>query len=219
MESKKLLKETQFLVIDFETITPKGISPQPIEVGILKINGEMIDRKAAVDWLIRPPHGLHLTRFDTEQTGIKEEELLNMPTAEQVMNKINSICAKGEYVFIAQNARYEANILAQHIESCPQIKKTPIIDTISLAKHVLPNLSNYKLNTLANVVGEPIPKNRHRALIDCILTAKVYLKLLDIQKQKKEIKYLDELLSIAEIQPTYNQPKQLELIDLFDMSI
>lgn len=30
----KLIKDTEFLVIDFETITPKGRSPEPIEVGI-----------------------------------------------------------------------------------------------------------------------------------------------------------------------------------------
>ena len=38
MASKKI-KETEFLVIDFETLTPAGRSPEPIELGIQKING------------------------------------------------------------------------------------------------------------------------------------------------------------------------------------
>lgn len=33
----KLIDDTEFLVIDFETITPKGRPPEPIEVGILRI--------------------------------------------------------------------------------------------------------------------------------------------------------------------------------------
>ena len=33
----RLIKDTEFLVIDFENITPKGRSPEPIEVWILKI--------------------------------------------------------------------------------------------------------------------------------------------------------------------------------------
>lgn len=71
----KLIKNTEFLVIDFETITPKGRSPEPIEVGILKIKENNIDKELSFDWLIRPPKDLHLTYFDTIQTGIREKDL------------------------------------------------------------------------------------------------------------------------------------------------
>ena len=60
----KLINDAEFLVIDFETITPKGRSPEPIEVGILRIKQNKIDNNASIDWLIKPPEGLHLTRFD-----------------------------------------------------------------------------------------------------------------------------------------------------------
>lgn len=216
MENRKLLRDTQFLVIDFETITPKGRPPEPIEVGIIRIKQNEIDRTAAVSWLIKPPEGLHLTQFDTAQTGIREQDLIGKQSAEQVMRKINNSCKKTEYVFMAQNARYEANILSHYTDKFPAIAQTPIIDTILLAKHVLPQLPNYKLDTLAKAVGEDIPPDRHRALADCVLTAKVYLKLMELQKKKRNIEYLDELLQIAEIQTSYNKPQQLELFDFFD---
>ena len=85
----KKIKDTDFLVIDFETITPKGRSPEPIEMGVLRIQQNQIDRKAAVDWLIQPPEGLHLTKFDTDQTGIREEDLLGKPDAMTVLKKLN----------------------------------------------------------------------------------------------------------------------------------
>ena len=44
----KQIKDTEFLVIDFETITPKGRSPEPIEVGLLRIKQNQIDDKASV---------------------------------------------------------------------------------------------------------------------------------------------------------------------------
>lgn len=216
MENRKLLRDTQFLVIDFETITPKGRPPEPIEVGIIRIKQNEIDRTAAVSRLIKPPEGLHLTQFDTAQTGIREQDLIDKQSAEQVMRKINNSCKKTEYVFMAQNARYEANILSHYTDKFPAIAQTPIIDTILLAKHVLPQLPNYKLDTLAKAVGEDIPLDRHRALADCVLTAKVYLKLMELQKKKRNIEYLDELLQIAEIQTSYNKPQQLELFDFFD---
>lgn len=40
----KLIKDTEFLVINFETIIPKGIILEPIEVGILKIKENNIDK-------------------------------------------------------------------------------------------------------------------------------------------------------------------------------
>lgn len=45
----KLIKDTEFLVIDFETIKPKGRLPEPIEVGILKIKGNNIDKGLSFD--------------------------------------------------------------------------------------------------------------------------------------------------------------------------
>lgn len=214
MNNRKLIKDTEFLVIDFETITPKGRSPEPIEVGVLRISNNQIDEKASVNYLIKPPEGLHLTCFDTMQTGIKEKDLENKQNALEIMKKIDKSCQNKNYIFIAQNAKYEANILSHYTNHCPGIKSTPIIDTILLAKYVYLRLSNYKLDTLANTLGLPIPKDRHRALADCFLTADVFLKLLEIQKQRIEIEYLDELLEIAEIKTSYGKPKQLNFFDM-----
>ena len=208
----KQIKDTEFLVIDFETITPKGRSPEPIEVGVLRIKQNKIDKKASVDLLIKPPDGLHLTKMDTQQTGIREEDLNNKSNAITVMKMIDKSCAKKDYIFIAQNANYEANILSHYTNECKGIAKTPIIDTIRLAKYVWPNLENYKLDTLANTLGIKIPKNRHRALPDCILTAQVFLGMLKVlQNNKKELIFLDDLLRITEIKTKYNQPQQIKL--------
>jgi|GEM_PF-821584 len=215
MIANKLVKETEFLVIDFETLTPKGHSPEPIELGIQKINGYKIDINASISWLIQPPEGLHVTKLDTIQTGIKESDLVGKQSIDQVMKRVNNSCMKKDYVFIAQNAKYEANILSHHTKKYQGIAKTPIMDTILLAKHVLPNLPNYKLDTLAHALNLTIPKDRHRALPDCILTAHVFLRLLEMQNEKKEIIYLDELLRIAEINTKYNHPVQIDIFDCF----
>jgi len=212
----KRINDTEFLVIDFETITPKGRSPEPIEVGILRIKQNKIDNNASINWLIKPPEGLHLTRFDTEQTGITEQDLMHGIDAERAMRRIDKSCLKKDYVFIAQNAKYEANILSHYTDECRGIARTPIIDTILLAKHVFPQLPNYKLDTLANTLGLQIPQNRHRALADCFLTAEVFLKLLELQKEKSEITNLDDLLNIAKIETKYSEPQQMTLRDFID---
>lgn len=214
MEDKKLVKDAQFLVIDFETITPKGVSPEPIEIGVVRIRENQIDRSSAISWLIKPPEGMHLTSFDIAQTGITEKDLIGKQSIDDVMRKLNNSCKNTPYIFIAQNAKYEANILAHHTDKYEYIAKAPVIDTILLAKHVCPNLQNYKLDTIAEHLGETIPSNRHRALADSALTARVFLKLL----QKGKIEELEELLRIAKIETPYNKPKQLDMLDFFDIT-
>lgn len=213
----KLINDTEFLVIDFETITPKGRSPEPIEVGILRIKQNRVDNNASIDWLIKPPEGLHLTRFDTAQTGITEQDLMHGIDAKKAMRIIDKSCSKKDYVFIAQNAKYEANILSHYTDECREIARTPIIDTILLAKHVFPKLQNYKLDTLATTLKLQIPQNRHRALADCFLTAEVFLRLLELQKRKSDITYLDDLLNIAKIETKYSEPQQMTLKEFIEL--
>ena len=87
MNTDKFVIDTEFLVIDFETITPKGRSPEPIELGMLRIVENEIDPKVAIDFLIKPPQGLYLTYFDTKQTGIKESDLIGKPSVMEVIKK------------------------------------------------------------------------------------------------------------------------------------
>ena len=63
MNTDKLVIDTEFLVIDFETITPKGRSPEPIELGMLRIVENKIDLKAGIDFLIKLPQGLYSRYF------------------------------------------------------------------------------------------------------------------------------------------------------------
>ena len=73
----KLIDDTEFLVIDFETITPKRKTTRANRSRNIKNKTKKIDNNASIDWLIKPPEGLHLTRFDTSQTGITEQDLMH----------------------------------------------------------------------------------------------------------------------------------------------
>lgn len=216
MAKDKLIKDTEFLVIDFETLTPKGHSPEPIELGVQKIKNLSINMNSSISWLIKPPNWVDTSKLNILKNGIKPSDLLGQKSIDEILIQVNNFCTGNDYVFIAQNARYEANILSYYTEKYRAIAKTPIIDTILLGKHALPDLPNYKLDTLAYALNLKIPKNRHRALPDSVLTAQVFLRLLEIQKDKNEIIYLDELLKIAEIKTRYNQPEQINLFNLIN---
>lgn len=60
----------------------------------IKNKTKKIDNNASIDWLIKPPEGLHLTRFDTSQTGITEQDLMHGIDAKRAMRIIDKSCSK-----------------------------------------------------------------------------------------------------------------------------
>ena len=167
---------------------------------------------------LQPLKDLYFTYFDTIQTGIREKDLECGKDVNSVMKDIDNLCSNNNYVFIAQNAKYESNILSHYTDKFRGIAKTPIIYTILIAKKFLPNLENYKLDTLRRTFDIPIPRDRHRALSDCYLIAKKFFKLIKLQQDKFKIKYLEALFNIAKINTKYNDEfKQITLEEYFDL--
>lgn len=189
----------EFLVIDFETTTPKGLPPEPIEIGILKLRfSEPIDFTVTYSSLICRPEYAPITPFDTSQTGIQPRDCLRAPMVGEVLGNAANWCGDGPIAFVAQNARYEASIL-KRLGSDHNGFKKPFIDTVNLAKAVSPGMPSYRLDTIASILGLPIPPNRHRAMPDVVLTANVFLKLVDIGIQKRLLSCTADLFRLGGI--------------------
>ena len=71
------------------------------------------------------------------------------------------------------------------------------VDTLRIARKLLPELRHHRLDDLTSFFGIEL-RDKHRALNDCLLTNKVYLKMCDMvydryrtwdkfQKQFKQI--------------------------------
>lgn len=202
--NKTRIEDAAFVVIDFETVTPKGRPPEPIEVAAMRITpGLQIDPTLKVDWLIRPPEGAPITPFDTTQTGIRWEDVREEPLAAVVLEKLENLLRDKEYIMVAQNARYEASLILRFSDICRRTARMAFVDTIALAKHLVPGLPNYKLNTLANHFSVTIPKHRHRALPDVEMTAQIFLRLLKIGRTTKTITNIIDLKRVAGIKTRY----------------
>ena len=59
-----------------------------------------------------------------------------------------------------------------------------VVDTVGLARLLLPNLKNYKLNNIAKHFNISL-ENHHRAVDDADATAKIFLKFIDMLKERK----------------------------------
>lgn len=201
------IEEASFVVLDFETVTPKGRPPEPIELAVMRIGpGLQVDSQFSFDWLIRPPEGAPITPFDTAQTGIRWDDVRDAPPAAAVLKKFKALLQGYEYVLVAQNARYEASLILRFSNECRNVAGMPFIDTVALARYLVPDLPNHKLNTLADHFSVNIPLQRHRALPDVEMTVQIFLKLLEIGQTTNRITWVVDLKRVAGIK-TQATPK------------
>ena len=195
------------MVIDFETVTPKGVPAEPIQLGLVQIDNLQISETKQKSWYIKPPDFAPITSFDTEQTGITARHVQNAPTAGQVFDVLDHICTKEDYIFVAQNANYELGICKRFYENRPNLERVKFVDTIKLAKLAFPGEKTYKLDHLAELLGINVPSTRHTAITDCLVTADVFIGLVD----KLKIESCDSLLEKAGV--NYDKYQQLKITD------
>lgn len=210
-------RATTFVVIDFETTTPTGYPAQPIEVAALALrcpDGVWRETGRSTS-LIRPPAFAPVTAADTAQTGLNAEQLQTAPTPAEALGELDRRFAAGTpYLLVAQHAATEAGVLHHQAEHCPTLARTDFLDTIPLAKRLLPHLPNYKLDTLLAHFGILQPPDRHRALADVEVTAQVFLQLISAADQDPQLGAVAALVKVAGRTAKHNLPVQSGLFDL-----
>ncbi|NKY96690.1 3'-5' exonuclease [Nocardiopsis alborubida] len=208
---------TVWVVLDFEATTPAGRPPQPIEVAALALRyGSGRWREAGRSTsLIRPPAFAPVTAATTALNGLTPEQLATAPSPAQALGALDRRFTAGtRYLLVAQHATTEANLLYHQREHCPTLARINLIDTIPLAKHLVPNLDNYRLDTLLTHFAIPRPADRHRAYADVDATALVFMRLIDAADREGTIGDLAGLVKIAGRTAKANRPVQQDLFDL-----
>lgn len=167
----------------------------------------------------RPDHLPHpaarVRPGDTDQTGLTAAELDNAPDVAHVMGALDRrFTPGGRYLPVAQHAATEANVIHNAREHCPTLARVDFLDTIPLAKYLVPDLANYKLDTLLAHFAIPQPAGRHRAYADVDVTAKVFLRFLGAADDTAQISGLAALVKVAGRTAKSNIPVQGGLFDI-----
>jgi len=169
-----------FLVIDFETLTPKGRRPEPIEVAAAAVRARngLLAEVGRYHALIRPPVAVPVTPFDTAQTGITQPDLDQASPAAQVMAALDRRLTSPPYRLVAHNAPHEAGLIADQHRHCPTLSATPLLDTVRLARAAYPHLGSYRLDAVLRHLHIPIPADRHRAMPDVEVTVRLFARIV-----------------------------------------
>lgn len=79
-------------------------------------------------------------------------------------------------VMVAHNAGFDMGFISQKSSDLGLDCKFTIVDTVSVARALLPELKNYKLHTVAKQLNVSL-EHHHRAVDDAEATAEIFLHM------------------------------------------
>jgi DNA polymerase-3 subunit alpha (Gram-positive type) len=166
-----------FIVFDLETTGLSADVDRIIEIGAVKIkNGEIVDR---FNTFVNPEIPIS---FKTENlTGINDSMVISAPKIQQALVDFLEFCE--DAVLVAHNAGFDTSFIEKKAKEQGIEVNPTYIDTVLLAQFAIPNLNNYKLDTLCKHLGVSL-ENHHRAVDDAKATADIFLKLIELLRER-----------------------------------
>lgn len=190
--SQSLPLNGEIVVFDIETTGLSSSVDKITEIGAVKIkNGLVIDRYST---LVNPE--IPIPYKITDLTGITNEMVADQRTIKDVMPEFKNFF--GDCPLVAHNAMFDWGFIRTKAYELGIDLKNTIIDTLQLSRTLLPNLKKYKLNIVCQHLNIKL-ENHHRAVHDAEATAQMFLKFVEMLKEKN-IEDVDQINSITSLQ-------------------
>ena len=183
--SKNQSLDDAYVVFDIETTGFSPIQNNIIEIGAVKVvNGEIIDTFST---FVNPKEPIP---FRIQQlTSINDNMVIDAETIEEVLPKF--IQFSRDCVMVAHNADFDMSFIINECKKQGISRENTIVDTVALARMLLPSINKYKLDTVAKALNISL-ENHHRAVDDAACTAQIFVKFIKMLKDR-DIYTLDEL--------------------------
>ena len=168
--------DADYVVFDLETT---GFSPETnriIEIGAVKVqNGKIVDKFST---FVNPQVPIP---FRIEQlTSINDSMVIDAPVIADILPEFMKFCEG--CVMVAHNADFDMSFIKKNCQRLDIPCKPTIVDTVALARVLLPNLNRFKLDTVAKALGVSL-ENHHRAVDDAGCTAEIFVKFIEMLRE------------------------------------
>ena len=175
-----------FVVFDIETTGFSPVKNKIIEIGAVRVeNGVITDR---MDEFVDPEVPIP---FEIERlTGINDAMVMGAETIGPVLGRFLEFCRGA--VLVAHNASFDVGFISHNASVLGYEFHPTVMDTVALARVLLPNLNRYKLDTVAKAFNVSL-ENHHRAVDDAEATAGIFLKFVEMLKKQHGMETLDDL--------------------------
>ena len=187
--SKNQSLDDSYVVFDLETT---GFSPNTckiIEIGAVKVeNGTITERFSEfVNPQVPIPFKIE------ELTGIRDDMVMGAETIEEILPRFMEFCEG--CVMIAHNAEFDMSFIRKNCMDLDIPCNHTVGDTVAMARILLPALHRFKLDTVAKALKISL-ENHHRAVDDAECTAHIFVKFIEMLKER-HIETLNDLNSLG----------------------
>ena len=164
--------DDEIVIFDIETTGLSSVRDTITEIGaVIMKDGREIDRFQTF-----ADPGMHIPESISQLTGITDEDVQGAPGQEQAVRAFLQFA--GNRPIVAHNASFDVGFI---YEACLRygIDFEPgYIDTLAMARAMLPELRSHKLDVVANHLCLP-EFNHHRASDDAVTAGLIFSKLME----------------------------------------
>ena len=175
-----------YVVFDLETTGLSREKDRITEIGAVKVmGGKIVDRFST---FVNPE--MPISAEITKLTGIDDAMVADAPVIGEILPQFLDFVS--DAVLVAHNAAFDTGFIRKNGErlGLKPLENT-VVDTVELAKSLLPQLSKFKLDVVCDALGVDL-RGHHRAVNDAEATAEVFLKFLQMLAEK-EVYDLDHI--------------------------
>jgi DNA polymerase-3 subunit epsilon len=165
------LTDLEYVVVDVETTGLVAGRHRLIEVAGLRVRAGMV--VDAFQQLVNPGH--HLPRFISAFTGITQAMVNAASPVDEVLPGFFAFL--DDAPIVGHNVGFDLGFLGYEAVRLGYPLATDGLDTIRLARRLMPGIRHLKLDALARQVGVVV-RDRHRALGDARITQEIFQHLL-----------------------------------------
>ncbi|TDX52340.1 PolC-type DNA polymerase III [Orenia marismortui] len=167
--------KNKFIVFDLET-TGTSNQDKITEIGAIKIeNGKVTDTFST---LVNPKRKIN--SFIQNLTGITNEMVKGAPFIEDILDEFIDFVEDGILIFHSPS-NFDLRFINNELTNSNRaVLKNNYLDTVRLARKILPQLDSHKLNIVADYLD--LEFNHHRATDDAFVTAQIFGKLVALDQ-------------------------------------